>query len=182
MLRRYKLALLPLLFCVAVCAQNNTSAVTRGNYYDFYNSINPPYRVRRVLLENQPLRFDISNNLLEKKGKLFDTIFSKNDSAFLKKQVMQAATFFWAPGAIENTTVLSKPYIEYLYSEPGGRDRFSNDGFCSYSVPVFSSNRTLCIIMCAHYCGNLCSQGDVYYYKKINGKWKVIYHYSLWIN
>lgn len=175
-----------LLFSVAALAQEN-KGVTDRDYYEFYNTVPQPYKLRHFVLVSEPERFDTFNNLIDTKGKLFDTIFAKSDSTFLNGQIAMAAHFYWGPGMIDGSTVVNKADIDALFRSGGdGWSSFNKmykvDSYCQYSVPLFSSDRTICIVLCSEYCGSLCGEGDVYYYKKINGKWQVVYHYVRWVS
>jgi len=51
-----------------------------------------------------------------------------------------------------------------------------------YSVPLYSADRTVCVVKYANYAGIGNPWGAVYYYKKTDGKWKAVYHYKIWVN
>lgn len=165
--------------------QANPKPITEKDYYDFYNAVPQPYKLSHFVLLSEPERFDTFNNLFEEKGKLFDTIFSKSDSVFLMQQISKAANFFWGPGMIDGAKVGNKADIEGIINNSGWNRFYSIyhvNSYCQYSVPLFSADRTICITLCSEHCGDLCGEGDVNYYKKINGKWQLVYHYVRWIS
>lgn len=183
-------AIVTFIFLIVSFSVYAQDKVTDKDYYEFYNSIPQPYGARRFVLESEPMRFDISNSLFERKGdgSVFDTLFSKSDSNFLKEQISRAANFFWGPGMIDNAKVANKRDIDALFNNgvDAGWGAFNKiykgDGFCQYSVPLFSADRALCVIECSYHCGGLCGEGDIFYYKKVNGNWKMVYRKVLWIS
>src|SRR5450755_129659 len=45
------------------------------------------------------------------------------------------------------------------------------NGFATFSVPLFSLDRKICVVYKAGHCGGLCGHGGKSVCKKVNGKW-----------
>ena len=170
-----------------VLAQQNKADVQEHEYYEFFDSVSRPTQITRFVLESESGRFDISDNSDVNYHKLFDTIFDKNDSAFLEYQVSRASHFNWGSGMIPGSKVVSTSDLNSIFQgDFNGWERFNKlfgaDGYWVYSVPLFSKDKTTCVVRYSNYCGERCGAGYIYYYKKIAGKWKVVYHYRTWVS
>jgi hypothetical protein len=171
-----------------VFAQNGGGIVTAQEYYDFFNSIKKPSAETHFILVSEPERYSLSKNSDEDDYNIFDTLFSKRDSTFLKEQVIKANKFVWGPGMINGSKVVNRSDIDELFKEGMGEgwDKFykiyGNGGYWAYSVPLFSKDKNICVVKYSNHCGGLCGAGYIYYYKKTNGKWAEVYHYMTWIS
>jgi|SRR5690625_2220124 len=58
---------------------------------------------------------------------------------------------------------------------------FVNSNY-SISFPILSADNKTAIIQIENHCGMLCGNGDVYLFKKIDGKWKLIEKKPQWIS
>lgn len=52
----------------------------------------------------------------------------------------------------------------------------------SISFPILSADHETAIIQIENQCGMLCGSGDIYVFKKIDGKWKVVEKVQQWIS
>ena len=47
-------------------------------------------------------------------------------------------------------------------------------GVGEMSTPLFSVDRSKCMIIFNWFCGEMCGDAGFYYYQKVNGKWELI--------
>jgi hypothetical protein len=169
-----------LYFSLFVSSQNKPK-IEEHEYYDVFNSISNPLKEPRIVLESEPYAFDLSAD--GEDSKIFDTLFQKTDKPFLTDQIDKARRFFWGPGMIYGSKVANKSDIIDFFRQgaDAGWDRFEKTFGCQeywvYSVPLFSADKTTCLIKYVNYCGALCKAVYLYYYKKSNDKWETVYHY-----
>ena len=166
--------------------QDKPTVVAQKEYYEFFNSISNPSAELHPVIQSEPVLFNMYDPPETNDRKLFDTLFAKGDTAFLVSQAIKAKSFYWGPGMIDGYTVVNKSDLSQIINGDDGWDRlykmYATQGYWVYSVPLFSVDRTICVVKYINHCGNLCQANYVYYYKKTEGKWKSVYHYRTMIN
>jgi hypothetical protein len=61
-------------------------------------------------------------------------------------------------------------------------DRFHARGLIILSTPLFSKNDEVVVMSIAYYCGSRCGGGIIYAFKKVKGKWQIMYSNQEWIS
>lgn len=84
-----------------------------------------------------------------------DTIFTAEDKLFLFEQSQSAADSAWP---MEKKNPLAK-----------------KGHWFSYSIPVFSKNRTHVLLQELYYCGQTCGEGEVSLYRRTPDGWVLVY-------
>jgi|GEM_PF-2216960 len=168
-------------------AQTKVPVIAEREYYEFFNAIPNPLAELHPVIQSEPELFNMYDAPQTNDRKLFDTIFSKSDTTFLVNQTIKAKSFYWGPGMINGATVVNKSDLgQIIGNDDAGWDRFDKmyrtRGYWVYSVPLFSVDKSICVVKYTNYCGNLCKANYVYYYKKEGDTWKAIYHYRAIIN
>jgi len=156
-----------------IYAQEKDKNILAKEYYDFFNSLVNRDSIHRFNLESKP---DLSY-IIKDTSILFQdtTLFSSADIQFIKDQIIAAQTFKWKPGKILGAWVISSKKIASFFEDAGGgwtefNKKYEN-GFVSFSVPLFTIDKNVCIVYKAEHCGNLCGHGSTSIYRKVNGKW-----------
>lgn len=115
-----------------------------------------------------------------------DSIFTKEDADFIFKQARYSTSFQLNERNLTEARNVILPKFEEALGE--NRHKFWSNllkecgGYCSISMPLFSTNRKIVIIRLSHSCGGLCGYGAQYIYKNINGKWKCIAVWDEWVS
>ncbi|CEJ71946.1 hypothetical protein BN1195_04300 [Chryseobacterium oranimense G311] len=119
----------------------------------------------------------------------YDSVFSKNDSAYYKNQEKIVSDF-----RLDKTKICKKlRYVtdEELHKLDENRKsdfwtefnkKFGGTCIRSFSVPFFNKDKTMCIVQSSTSCGYLNGSGYTAVYKKINGKWVEVKALQNWIS
>jgi hypothetical protein len=183
---RLLILLLPFLFGPNIYGQSSYKNISSKEYYDFFNSLVNPDSVHQFNLESQP---DFSYILKDTASIFSDTtLFSSADIQFIKYQIRVGQSFRWKSNKILGSKVISSKKIKKLFKhgvDEGWTEfnrRYTN-GFATFSVPLFTVDKTTCIVYKAGHCGGLCGHGGTSIYKKIKGKWKFVQSIGMiWIS
>ncbi|MBD3904279.1 hypothetical protein NAL32_05920 [Chryseobacterium sp. Ch-15] len=119
----------------------------------------------------------------------YDSIFAINDSSYYKHQDRNLINFNLQKKKIKKkldfiTTdeilKLSAKYERNFWKQ--FRKKYGDKCIQTFSVPFFNKNKTVCLVQNSMSCGPLYGGGSTSIYKKVNGKWKVIYSYNHWVS
>lgn len=118
---------------------------------------------------------DFDNGIL--KNKFVLNHLTKKDIIFLKNQYEGFKAKFWEVKDFKQKLIDSlevKEIHSQSYRNKNGLKYYS------FSIPIFSKNREYAIIIEYYYCGFMCSNQCVYFYKrrKFFKRWKQIYKWS----
>ncbi len=175
-------------------AQTENPKVTEKDYLNVMNQVLPD-DTGTYLLENCAgfkMDSDIMNffSAMTTPGRthgVFDTIFSMADSSFILSQINQSDGYTWKTGQLKSVTLIDHKTIDSLFKshfrgwEAFGT-KYNRAGFFRISVPIFSKDLNTCVFFEDWLCGDLCGQGTVYYYRKLEGKWGIIYSFIVWMS
>lgn len=171
--------------------------VTDSDYYAFYNSNANPYPVTTMSKACNPDSLPICNltslpeyNVLrDDTTEIFmDTLFTKDDRAYIKEQMIRERKFRWKDGELKNIKVIDgdklRAFFDSLGVEEGWKAYFPiyKMGYNKYSVPFFSCNKQRCIIFRGYECGMSYGLGNTNVYEKRNGKWVLVKSCAPWIH
>jgi hypothetical protein len=117
---------------------------------------------------------------------LFDTLFSLGiidsvDVQFLKKQITKPVKLNWDPKQIKVRTcqrdTIFKKIMEDNHTEnyESLEKEYGAENFLTLSIPLISQDKNTVIIAAIFACGWTCGEGVEYVFRRINGKWKIIY-------
>jgi hypothetical protein len=62
------------------------------------------------------------------------------------------------------------------------QDKFRQIGTVSFSKVSFSNNKTKAAIYTSFICGNLCGSGQILFFEKVNGNWRYIKTWDMWVS
>ena len=168
------IALLPLVYLQNSYGQMAEKAISSHEYYQFFNSFIQPDSIRHFNLASKP-DFD---RLLRDSSDIFNdtALFSTADIRFIKAQIQTGQHFQWKSNGILGSQVISSNKLARMFKNgpEEGWTKFNRqykNGFATFSVPLFSLDRTICIVYKAGHCGDLCGHGGMSVYRKVNGRW-----------
>lgn len=175
-----------------VYGQPNCSPINEDDYYSFYNNQINSDSIKIYILSNKP----ITDNILKDTVKIFaDSMFTKNDIAFMRFQIENSKMFNWTNGKITGATVVQENRLRKIFNYNNYKHRsityngwkkfrrkYGNKGIARYSIPIFSCDKKYCIINKSWSCGSLCGEGGTDLYQKIDGRWVWLKWYSLYIS
>jgi hypothetical protein len=169
-----------------ICAQTNQYSVFQREYYTFFNSFIYADSVKMFNLSDTP---DFSY-IFEDTTAIFDdtAIFTKQDIHFIKLQIAKDVKLNWRHNKIIGANIISGKRISSMFGNniDIGWAIFNKQyrgWFATFSVPLFSLNRNICIVYKAWHCGGLCGNGNTTVYKKVNGKWILLKLYGvIWVS
>jgi hypothetical protein len=122
----------------------------------------------RFILIQEPLQMNVSDTTL-----IFeDSIFSQIDKDFIINQLLNMRQINWEP--IKNCKLMKKASHPYDFWDKHNDNYKKFTGVAEMSVPLFSLDRSKCMILYYWYCGEMCGDGGFFYYQKIKGKWELI--------
>jgi len=126
---------------------------------------------------------------------LFDTLFKVNiidssDLISIKKQFSQTNQFLWDPSRLKTRTFSTVDFdkkikngeIPKMQAFDYLKQNYNTRSFIKFSIPIFLKEKQLIIISVAFHCGRTCGEGADYVFKKINGKWTILYKEINWIS
>ena len=199
------LIFIPLAFAFLSCKQNQPKVFVQtdtiklvpnpiddSTIYEFINFVANDKNEKHFILRGDKVLdkpfFEDTNYLIDSLKK--DTIFSKDDIAFLEVQMQSVKNFTINPELFNGKEIISSDTIKRYSTEEARRWTFWEDyrkkygeaGFCNISLPLFSKDRQRVIINTSYSCGGKCGEGGVFIYQKIKGKWKQIKELSWWIS
>jgi len=110
------------------------------------------------------------------------------DLRLFKKQMLQNGQFHLDKSQIKIRTFSRDSLIEVLSKDKTikfwdyFRKKYQAKNFMIISLPLFSKDNNTILMSIDFMCGGLCGEGVVYVFKRINGKWIVIYSNREWIS
>ncbi|WP_136669320.1 hypothetical protein [Flavobacterium sp. H122] len=128
-------------------------------------------------------------NFKEKDYKL-DTLFSKKDIQFIRKQLIEVDNFRLNQNLLISKVVIPRDTLSKFQNNKSRKHSFwdnytkkyGNKGFYTMGLPLFSLDKKTVIITSGFHCGGLCGVGTTEIYKKVNGKWTSISTLESWVS
>ena len=168
------IVLFQFIYAQTIFGQTLDKRISPNDYYEFFNSFIKGDSIHTFNLESNPELNEILRDTLS----IFNdtALFSVTDIQFIKAQLKTGQKFKWKSNGILGSNVISSKKIARIFKSgvDEGWAEFNSkytNGFATYSVPLFSSDKTICIVYKAKRCGGLCGHGGTSVYKKVNGKW-----------
>ncbi|NRT16681.1 hypothetical protein HNP99_003053 [Flavobacterium sp. 28A] len=118
-------------------------------------------------------RISIQNLLNYNKNEMFFTI---KDSLFLLQQNINSQRIKIEFKESDNINFTTKQ------REINKRKKGELYNFYEMTIPIFSVDNDKAYLQLNHYCGHLCGSGTAIYLKKINGNWKILEEWQIWIS
>jgi hypothetical protein len=104
-----------------------------------------------------------------------DTLFSREDIDFFYKQLKGLRRRHYWKNRFDNSAFINDIELD--------SNNYAKQTMYSYSVPLFSRDKTRVIIIKSFLCGMLCGGGGYYIYQKTkNGDWQLIKIINRWAN
>lgn len=173
-------------------------SVSDLDYYDFFNTTENPYPVSSMI--GQCNRDSLKTcNLLstpeygilrEDTTEIFeDTIFSKADRAYIRLQCIQLQKrhFQWKNGLLKGIIVIDGNRVRRVFDSAGADSgwtayyRIFRQGYNKFSVPLFSLDKTKCIVYRGFECGHT-GIGNTNAFIKRAGKWYIAKSCGPWVH
>jgi len=180
---------------------NNVSAqkVTEQDYYEFYNSILTSDSSGKILLIKQPGFYNLKSLFNQDTTNLegflnhkfwknnIDTIFKQEDIKSMEKQILRDTNFRWSEKKLKKKVRVIDANVlvnKYKINTDSGWSSFSKKygGFSTFSIPLFSIDKSICIIYQSEICGRACGSGYLFVYVRRKGKWVLYRSYNMWIS
>jgi hypothetical protein len=168
--------------------------VTELELYEVINFMLPAIKSNNQMNSNYVTE-DVMMKIVSKENNYLeldkmDSLFTKNDAEFIKKQLKGIDKFklkqkLMLDKIIIPSDTLSKfqnNKINSLGFWENYRQKYGNKGFHTISLPLFSLDKKTVIITIGFHCGGLCGGGATEIYKKINGKWTLIKTLNNWVS
>jgi len=137
-----------------------------------------------IYLNKQP---ELRNLYEDSSAFLSDTTyFSTADFAYLRLQMKEMDDFRWKKARLNKVETISSSKVKWIFRDRNGWKRFhrKHPKSClrSCSMPLFSVNKTYCILYIGTQCGGLNGRGSINIYKLENGKWMYVDSYGMWVS
>jgi hypothetical protein len=165
---------LPFVYGQSSYGQISDKGISSIDYYEFFNSFIQVDSIHTFNLASNP---DFDHILKDTSSIFNDTaLLSNADIQFIKVQIKDGKVFQWKSNGILGSNVISSKTIARIFKSGAGEgwikfNRKYKNGFATFSVPIFSLDKNICIVYKAWHCDSLCGHGGTSIYKKINGKW-----------
>ena len=125
----------------------------------------PPPSFNSISIENV-MSFKIENQMF----------FTIKDSLGLLQQNLNPEKFKIEEDIVEKINLTTKE------KEIKKKKIGESYNFFEMTIPIFSLNSRKAYVQLSNYCGHLCGHGEAIYLEKINGKWKIVQKYRIWIS
>ncbi len=173
-------------------------SVTDRDYYDFFNSTENPYPVSSMIGQCNPDSLKTCNLLStpeygvlqEDTSEIFkDTIFSKADRAYMYSQCVKLKQrhFEWKNGLLKGIIVINGDRVRKVFDSAGADSgwtvyyRIFRQGYNKFSVPLFSVDKTKCIVYRGFECGHT-GIGNTNAFIKKGNKWMIAKSCGPWVH
>lgn len=173
-------------------------SVTDSDYYNFFNSTENPYPVSAMIGQCNPDSLKTCNListpefgiLREDTTQIYgDTLFSKADKAYIRQQCirLQKRHFQWKSGLIKGIKVIDGNRVRQVFDSAGADSgwvayyRIFRQGYNKFSVPLFSLDKTKCIVYRGFECGHT-GIGNTNAFVKRNNKWVMAISCGPWVH
>jgi len=153
--------------------------------YDFVNQILPHNEnsefCKNVIDRRSFVEYNDDSILMKK----IDTIFSKNDLIFAKKQYLKGDNFIWK-NKLKGVKIIK---LDTTVNDRKSSEKFWNkiieeEKCITYiDMPIFNREKNIAVVRMGYNCGMLCGSGGTYIYKlDKNKKWKLYLTLDAWIS
>jgi len=167
------------------------SCVSDSTIYSFLNFI-LQIDSGKFLYHEKIADRDLENFILTKEDSLtiskMKDVFVKGDMAFIYSQLKHGIGFRLNAKFLPDKPIISTDTLMNLQKNDvqsfwdGYRKKFGNGGFHTFSLPLFSKDKSIAIIKTGYHCGSLCGSGGIHIYKKVTGKWICVSSLKNWIS
>lgn len=98
-----------------------------------------------------------------------DSLFTKSDVEFIYKQLGWSNSFKLNPNLVEGRHVI------LFDSVLANKEKYSVEGFCHMSMPLFTQDMSTAIVRKGMICGRICGEVETLIYSRKKDKWELIY-------
>jgi hypothetical protein len=175
-----------LLSCVHLHARQKPP-VAETEYYSFLNDFFQPGddKGNYLLADLNAIKHVLTNTA----SLFWDNSFTRDDIAFMRRQIAYALRYKWEKNRIEHATIIADKDIKSLFGPEHKGDgwlafynNYKMNGYKTFSVPLFSLDRQTCIFYYTYNCGWLCGNGRLCIYRKKENKWVLQRNISTWVS
>jgi len=157
--------------------------ISDGEVLEFLNSIQASSSTPIVLSETP----ETESLVRVLKRVLADTIFTNDERDFIRRELTNLSDYKWKKGMIKNTRIITEHEIDKLFykKKADGWPMFYykyGKGITGFSVPLFTADKTKCIVFRSYSCGAVCGEGAGMIYKKVDGKWVLMAVIPDWVS
>jgi hypothetical protein len=173
-------------------------SVSEQDYYNFFNSTENPYPVAGMIGQCNPDSLKTSNLLntpeygvlREDTSEIFmDTIFTKADRAYIWFQCNQLKKrhFLWKDGLMKGVKVIDGSRVRHVMDSAGADSAWKayykifREGYNKFSVPLFSVDKTKCIVYRGFECGHT-GIGNTNAFVRKGNKWVIAKSCGPWVH
>ncbi|MCW3124641.1 MAG: hypothetical protein JWO03_299 [Bacteroidetes bacterium] len=117
-----------------------------------------------------------------------DSLFSKEDIRYMLGQMKHLPVKKWNGRKMVAGTIIPERKLPDIYATRQSRgwigfyERYGRHSYYEFSVPLFSEDKTKCIISVSRLCGGLCGSSFIFIMEKKGDGWVVRDHYMTGIN
>lgn len=113
--------------------------------------------------------------------------FSAADFDYFRLQLKEIKTFDWNQNRFEKVRTISELRLKWIFrnNRKGWKrfhEKFNKSCLVSCSIPLFTVDKTYCILYKGVQCGGLLGEGSTDIYKLENGKWVYVDSYGMWVS
>jgi hypothetical protein len=192
--------ILPISLLFALFNNAKAQQVTKKDYYEFYNSIISIDSSGKDILIKEADYYNLKRLLSTDSTNIeavldrriwnihTDPIFSKEDIETMKKQLLRDSNFKWSERKLKKKVRVLDAVVlvnDININSDSGWSSFRRKygiGFSTFSIPLFSKYKSICVIYQSERCGSACGSGGFSIYKKQKGKWVFYRYYEMWIS
>jgi hypothetical protein len=174
------------------------SPITDQDFYDFFNTSDNPYPVSAMIGQCNPDSLKTCNListpeygvLQEDTTQIFqDTLFSIADRAYIRQQCINLRNrqFQWKNGMLKGIKVIDGARVRQVFDSAGADSGWTayyhifRQGYNKFSVPLFSLDKTKCIVYRGFECGHT-GIGNTNAFVKKNTKWVLALSCGPWVH
>ncbi len=115
------------------------------------------------------------------------TYFSKADFAYFRLQLKEVKRSNWNQSRFTEVKTIRQWRIKWIFRNhrKGWKrfhEKFNKACLASCSIPIFTVDKTYCILYTGTQCGGLIGGGSTDIYKLENGKWVYVDSYGMWVS
>jgi hypothetical protein len=113
------------------------------------------------------------------------------ERAYINDEIENMQKQIWQEGLVLDAHLITADSVKKVFDKRktdrmfDGWTYFNNIGvnrIYNFSVPIFFRNDSYCLFYYGYGCGNLCAEGTVTIYKKVNGKWEPFSTLMSWVS
>ncbi len=178
-------------------AQSKHDTITEQDFYDFFNSTVNPFPVTTMGGPCNPDSVRICNListpevgvLRDDTSEIFkDSVFSLADRAYIHKQAVRTKNYRWKQGMIHGVNVIDGADVQHIMDSAGTEVGWPvyfkkyKLGYNRFSVPLYSLDKTKCIVYRAYSCSDNFGLGNTNVFIKKGDKWVLLKSCAPWVH